>query len=63
MKHAALAILTTLSLVACKPQDPKPLPAEAMAPAVGSWACRSHRVQSFSLLRLVTVFLLPKVLH
>lgn len=32
MKHAALAILTTLSLVACKPQDPKPL-AEAMAPA------------------------------
>ena len=33
MKHAALAILTTLSLVACKPQDPKPLPAEAMAPA------------------------------
>ena len=28
MKHAALAILTTLSLVACKPQDPKPLPAE-----------------------------------
>lgn len=33
MKYAALAVLTTLSLVACKPQDPKPLPAEVTAPA------------------------------